>query len=58
LERESGKYTYQIGFNTTAPKEREFDDVPDSVDTRSTTYLVEDIKFHYALWRRSGFVVI
>jgi hypothetical protein len=58
LERESGKYTYQIGYNTSAPKEREIDDVPDPVDARSITYLVEDTKFHYDLWKKSGFIVI
>ena len=58
LENSSPKFTYQIGFNTTAPKDREIDDVPDPIDAKTTAYQIEDFKFNYALWRKSGFIAI
>jgi hypothetical protein len=58
LERESGKYTYQIGYNTTGSKEQELDDIPDPIDARSITYLIEDITLNYAPYRKSGFIAL
>jgi ATP-binding cassette subfamily A (ABC1) protein 3 len=57
-EKENNKYSYQIGYNTTGPKERNQDDVPDPMDARSTTYLIEDISNNYNSWRKSGFILL
>lgn len=52
---QSNYYSYQIGFNTSGPREQNQDDIPDTNEPLTIDYVKQDLDYAYSLWVTSGF---